>query len=139
VTDQRRREVDDGRQREGMGEGREPRRRTRTDVHRRPRDRRRCRDAAEERHHEVRQTLPEQLTVRVVPLSDRHRVRDGRRQQRLQRTQRGHRKRGRDEGRDGVPVQECGGRTGQARWQRTDPRHGQVGRLGDDCRHTHGQ
>ena len=60
-------------------------------VDRGPGDRGRGGDAAEQRHDDVRQPLPEQLPVGVVVLVDGHRVGDRRAQQALQRGERGDR------------------------------------------------
>ena len=66
----------------------------------------RRRDATEQRHHEIGDTLAEQLAVGVVVLAHPHRVRDGRREQALQRGQGRDRDRGKhsaESGPDGSP------------------------------------
>ena len=123
--------VHDGGEDHGMGERCEPGSGTGSNVDRSAGDGTGGRYPAEQRRGDVRQPLPEQFTVGVVPRADAHRVRSGRGQQRFEGRERSHGERRCQQRRHVTEVEEAQARGGQRRRDRADAGDVEVEQLGD--------
>jgi len=130
---------DDHEQHHRVGEGRELGAGAAAHIDRGPGDGRGGRHPAEDRRGQVGQPLPEELAVRVVALPDSHPVRDGRREQALQRGQGTDGERRRQQRSDRAEVDEGQRGRGQASGQRADLGHIQPRHLDEHRRPDHAE